>query len=244
MSGSSGHNAGMSDPLDNVIWSALTTCQAAVAAGAEKARRYDPAFARFAALSEVSPASLADLARLSRPGEELVLFEHADIDPGPAFDVVGRKGILQMILPTPAFDRLAVADTDRFVALGPDDEPQMQALVALTEPGPFAPRTPELGRYLGFKVDGRLVAMAGERMHLTQHTEISAVCTHPDWRGKGLAADLMRLCAKRIVERGEWPFLHALTDNAGAIALYERLGFARRLVKRIALLRRNELPPG
>jgi predicted GNAT family acetyltransferase len=132
-----------------------------------------------------------------------------------------------------------VRDAGRFVVLGADDTPRMAALVRRTEPGPWFERTAELGRFIGFEAGGRLVAMAGERVRVPGHTEISAVCTDPDWRGQGLAADLMRLVSQAIVARGEQPFLHVLAGNARAIALYEKLGFAGRQQSRLAVLRRR-----
>jgi ribosomal protein S18 acetylase RimI-like enzyme len=123
---------------------------------------------------------------------------------------------------------MAARPDEEAVVLGPADVPEMLALVARTEPGPFLPRTHELGTYLGIRRAGTLVAMAGERMHLPGWTEISAVCTEPAYRGQGLAARLVRAVAVGIRERGEVPFLHAAATNTGAIRLYETLGFARR----------------
>ena len=109
-----------------------------------------------------------------------------------------------------------------------DDAAQMLALATLTEPGPFLEATHRLGAFVGVKQDGRLVAMAGERMRPEGFTEVSGVCTHPDHRGRGLAGRLMQVVAGRIVARGETPFLHSYASNLGAISLYESLGFAIR----------------
>ena len=109
--------------------------------------------------------------------------------------------------------------------LGPADVGEMLALVELTHPGPFVVRTVELGGYVGVFDHGALVAMAGERLAPPGFREISAVCTHPDHRGRGLAAGLTTLVARRIIERGEWPFLHHAADNDPARRVYEALGF-------------------
>jgi predicted GNAT family acetyltransferase len=122
-----------------------------------------------------------------------------------------------------------VAEPDQeAVQLGHEDVPEMLDLVGRTRPGPFLPRTVELGSYLGIRRNGALVAMAGERMHPPGYTEISAVCTDPDARGSGLASRLMRAVAYGIRARGETPILHAASTNDTAIRLYEKLGFAVR----------------
>jgi ribosomal protein S18 acetylase RimI-like enzyme len=225
-------------PLDNVIWNALRTSQADWARGADLARRYRPEFARFAGMPVLSAAGFGALAA-DMPSEETVAMAAThDFDPGPLFDVTDRLNLVQMVGPASG----DVQAPERFRALGADDVPRMTALVQATAPGPWFERTSELGRFLGFEDGGRLVAMVGERMRVSGHTEISAVCCHPDWRGRGLAADLMRRVSQAIVARGETPFLHVLAENASAIALYEKLGFRKRLQSRLTILRRNETP--
>ena len=120
------------------------------------------------------------------------------------------------------------APDEQAVRLTADDVPEMLALVGRTRPGPFLPRTIELGTYLGLRHDGRLVAMAGERLHPPGWTEISAVCTDPAARGRGLATQLVRALVHGVRERGETAFLHAAATNATAIGLYESLGFRLR----------------
>ena len=110
------------------------------------------------------------------------------------------------------------------IQLSERNVPEMLALVALAQPGPFQPRTIEMGNYYGVCQDGKLVAMAGERMHLTGFCEISAVCTHPDYRGRGYAGALITRVAQGIFERGELPFLHLAADNHTAKRLYQKLG--------------------
>ena len=130
---------------------------------------------------------------------------------------------------------LLAGDND-IVVLGDDDAPEMLALAQLTEPGPFLPRTHTMGRFVGVRINGRLAAMAGERLRFPGFTEVSGVCTHPDFRGKGLARRLSSAVANAIQQRGDRPFLHAWTSNHTAIALYESLGFEFRTAVHIAVL--------
>jgi predicted GNAT family acetyltransferase len=125
-------------------------------------------------------------------------------------------------------DGLAAAPDPEAVRLGPADVPEMLALTERTRPGPFLPRTVEMGVYLGIRREGALVAMAGERLHPPGWTEISAVCTDDAHRGQGLGTRLILAVAHGIRERGETPFLHAAADNTNAIRLYEALGFRLR----------------
>ncbi|MFF7981565.1 GNAT family N-acetyltransferase [Streptomyces sp. NPDC007901] len=129
------------------------------------------------------------------------------------------------------------------VRLGPGDVPEMPDLVARTEPGPFRRGTVEMGTYLGIRHRGRLIAMAGQRLRPPGWTEISAVCTDPDHRGRGLATRLVRAVAAGIRDRGDTPFLHAAPGNATAIPLYESIGFTERLRGRTLLLRAPGTPP-
>jgi GNAT superfamily N-acetyltransferase len=133
-------------------------------------------------------------------------------------------------------ERLAVAEDPEAVALGLADVPEMLDLVARAKPGPFRPRTFELGTYLGIRRDGRLVAMAGERLHPDGWTEISAVCTDEAWRGHGFATRLIRAVGAVIRARGDIPFLHATAANP-AVKLYEELGFRHRRATRFAAAR-------
>jgi len=224
-----------SHPLDNVMWTALTTSQAGWSRGGALARRYRPEFARFAGLPATDATNFEALAADMAADEVVALSDPRDVDPGPWFEVVERRNLIQMI---GAVDG-EVRDPERVRPLGPADVPQMTALVQLTAPGPWFERTAELGRFVGVEVDGQLLAMAGERMRVPGHTEMSAICCHPERRGRGWSTDLMRAVSQAIVARGETPFLHVIAENAPAIALYRKLGLRVRLRSRLTILRRN-----
>jgi predicted GNAT family acetyltransferase len=125
------------------------------------------------------------------------------------------------------------------VTLGVDDAPAMVALPELTRPGPFTLRTHELGTFLGIRIDGQLVAMVGERMKPADYTEITAVCVHPDHRGRGYGQVLLAAISRRIVARGEIPFLHVFSNNDSAIALYRRQGMEIRRRLHVTVLQRR-----
>jgi predicted GNAT family acetyltransferase len=119
------------------------------------------------------------------------------------------------------------------------DAPEMLALTELTHPGPFGKRTGELGLYLGIRREGRLAAMAGERLRMPGYTEVSAVCTHPDYQGQGFAAVLVAAVVARMRRRSERPFLHVRPENKRAIELYQRLGFTIRRQFNLTVLRKS-----
>lgn len=213
--------------LDDPVSESLRGHHGHLARGIGRARTYLPEVATFAAVgTDPAPREWADLARLLGPGEIADMFSCAAPPPADweeVFSLAGRQMIFSGgRVPAPSADR-------RLVELGVDDVPEMLDLVARTRPGPFRPRTRELGTYLGIRDSGRLVAMAGERLRPPGWTEISAVCTAPEARGQGLAAQLIRALIARIEARGERPFLHVAEGNRGAIDLYERLGFRSRV---------------
>lgn len=210
--------------LDRPVWSALTGRWSDLAIVRGAARRLSPEYGLFAAARDMSEPGLADLGALVVAHGEVGLME---AEPWPAAPgTVSTTAVCHQMV---AHDLTAAAEAGlQILPLGEADAPQMLELATLTRPGPFFSRTHELGEFIGVKVDGRLVAMAGERMRAEGFTEVSAVCTHPEARGRGYAATLMSRVAERIVARGETPFLHTYADNVGAIALYERLGFVFR----------------
>ncbi|WP_163506673.1 GNAT family N-acetyltransferase [Fodinicola acaciae] len=207
-------------PLDNPAWLAMTGSQAACAEVRGHAARFRPDVSPFVALADES--GWPDLAALVGAGGLAVL---AGVSPS----VPDGWRQLSQVAGVQLVDVAMEAEpAPEAVRLGVDDVPEMLDLVERTQPGPFRPRTVELGTYLGIRIDGALVAMAGERMRPPGWTEISAVCTDPAYRGRGLAGRLVRAVAYVIRERGDVPFLHTGAANEGAIRLYESLGFKRR----------------
>ena len=210
--------------LDNPARAALTGPHAHFAERRGRVLRYPVDVTPWLALPDVPDADdWADVAALAGPGAEIPLLGFRGRVPDDweiTFDIDG----VQMV-----DDGMTAAPDPEAIILGPADVPEMLDLVERTKPGPFLPRTVELGTYLGIRRDGALVAMAGERLHPPGWTEISAVCTDPAARGEGLASRLVRAVAHGIRERGETPFLHTGAGNATAIRLYESLGFRLRL---------------
>jgi ribosomal protein S18 acetylase RimI-like enzyme len=226
-------------PLDNVIWQALTTRQTHCAESCGEARRFLRDITLLGAFSEPSDKGYESLAELVGPGGTAALFLEKPYSPRPGWELVAGPPLLQMIFANGNAPALEANAQPTIVELGQKDSREMVELATLTKPGPFATRTHELGTYLGIRRDGKLVAMAGERMKVPGHTEVSAVCTHPECTGQGFARILMTEVMQRILARGETPFLHVREDNARAIALYQRLGFRKRLQLHLAVLRRN-----
>jgi ribosomal protein S18 acetylase RimI-like enzyme len=218
--------------LDHPIWSALTTGQAQLAQNNDRARRYPADVAPFADMVDMSPESFIALRDLMQPGEMAVLFTPEPVSVPSHFEVLLAKTGEQMI-GTPADTS---SETTEIVRLDESDVPAMAELVARTNPGPFAARTHTLGTFLGIKIGGRLAAMIGERMKPGNYTEMTGICVHPEFRGRGYAQVLMGEIAKQIVVRGEIPFLHVYSDNSSAIALYRRQGMTVRRTMHVTVL--------
>ena len=233
-------------PLDRPVWASLTTHHAALSEGNELARRFVRDVNLFASARDESPEATAALLELVEPEESVFILQVPHIAvPAGLVEVKTAKGVQMLATRRMTSDDEAKHD-DEIVPLTDRDAPEMLALATLTEPGPFVARTHLMGSFLGIRIDGRLVAMAGERMRFPGYTEVSAVCTHPDFRGRGFARRLSTTVAARIEARGERPFLHAWKSNHPAISLYETLGFELRTEVNVVVLKRlrTKTPPG
>src|ERR1700722_9311882 len=213
----------MLESLDNPIWFALTTEHRFLARSHGCARRYPPDVSPLAALLHPTNDAFADLQRLVSPGEHVALFTASSLDVPSNWQVDRSRWIDQMVCEASLAPPQVVP-----IPLGATDVPEMMELTAVTEPGPFLPQTIQMGSYFGIRAsDGRLVAMAGERLQSTAFAEISAVCTHPEFRGRGYARDLTTLLAAQILAAGKTPFLHVKSEN-GAKVVYQKLGLRLR----------------
>jgi ribosomal protein S18 acetylase RimI-like enzyme len=235
--------------LDNPIWSALCTEHASLALGDNRARRYPHDIGPLSGIRDQSLESYDALRDLAGSGV-VVLFSIEPLRIPPGWKTVRNGPIVQMIRTPESFaaagapdlrldaQKLKAGEGILLRQLDAKDAPEMVALAELTEPGPFRPRTMELGNFYGIFHGSRLVAMSGKRMHLPGLVEVSGVCTHPDSRGRGYAAHLMSLVIAEIEQENKIPFLHAFADNP-AIRLYERMGFELRRNFNFAVIARQ-----
>ena len=211
--------------LDNPVWHSLNGFHSRFAAGTPLAKRYPAEVSRAVAIVDNTGAAVSDLAQVVPAGETVALLraqlpsELPDWTIQHAFEVVQMTCERVVPDPEPALPILT---------LSKPDVPEMLSLIELTAPGPFESRTVEMGHYVGFRQQGRLVAMAGERFAAGGYREISAVCTHPDYQGKGYARRLVSYLVNANFQRGNIPFLHVRAENTGARTLYETLNFRER----------------
>jgi ribosomal protein S18 acetylase RimI-like enzyme len=226
-------------PLDNIVWTALTTRQANLAESFDQARRFVREISMIGGFLEPTPRGYDSLAALLAPGQTVNLALDAPYQPQPGWKLIFGTPMPQMVYQGAGVPASLSSSNPEIVELGAADVPEMMELTALTKPGPFSKRTHEMGTYLGIRSNGKLIAMAGERMRVPGHTEVSAVCTHPEHAGHGYARILTAEVVQRIRGRGETPFLHVREDNVRAIELYNRLGFVQRVMLHLAVLRKE-----
>jgi len=211
------------ESLDNPVWASLQTRHASLAVRLGGVSRYPTEIAPFVAIDPNAPGSLNDLAELVATGETVcfvgpALALHSD------WIVDGPVPIAQMV----CHSAIARVEGPDIVELSAAQVPEMLALTALVYPHYFRARTIEMGRYLGIYSGDMLVAMAGERMGMDRHQEISAVCTHPDFTGRGYAQRLVAELSNAILDSGRLPFLHVSHANTRAKSLYQRMGYMHR----------------
>lgn len=211
--------------LDNPIWNALVSGNKSLAIGSENAKYFKRDVSFFAGLKTNSPGDLAELHEIIPAKTLIVLFSTQEISVPAYWHIDTTKQILQMVYqPT----QMPVEINQELVNLADGNIPAMMELTAMTKPGPFLERTIDFGHYEGIFYENKLVAMAGQRLQPQPYIEISAVCTHPSFTGKGYAASLIQSQIKKITRNCCTPFLHVETNNKTAINLYKKLGFTER----------------
>ncbi len=222
------------DPLDNPFWNALTSRQSSSGFGNDLSKRYWPEIAPFASVASATMEAEKELISIARMGDHIRLLGIAPAF-SSAWEVMRDTFILQMVCENP----IAIPNDADIRLMSSEDVPAMLALTSMVYPAYFRQGTAELGAYFGIFRGDQLCAMAGERVSMTGYQEISAVCTHPDYTGRGYAFRLLQHLVGVIAEKGDVPFLHVDGDNERAIALYKRSGFELRreipfwLVKRL-----------
>ncbi len=229
--------------LDNPIWSALTTDHAHLAVGGDRARRYPEEIGPLSGMPAQSSNGYEALVPLVGAGGIAVLFFREPPRVPEGWTLVRGGMLIQMVAAEPKMAACTPPADVELRKLTLDDAPAMVELAKLTEPGPFRLQTMELGTFFGILESGRLLAMAGKRLHVPGFVEVSGVCTHPDARGRGYARLLMSCVMEEIVAAGKTPFLHSYAGNHGAIRVYEALGFRLRQSFDLAAVRKDEEKP-
>ena len=228
----------MSHVLDNMIWNAITTGNKDIALVDGDIGCYRPDIAPFAGMSEFTDKNFQKLYEfIPANGKVAISSLHKIEHQKDKWKLLQPMDVTQMIYEYPV-QSFKTQNSGLIVPLTDEHVPQMLELTSLTKPGPFLQRTIEFGNYFGIFINGRLAAMTGQRMHPSPYLEVSAVCTHPDFRGKGYAKSLMLHVMKMILDNSLIPFLHVLTSNTSAIALYESIGYRTRKELFVDMLQR------
>ncbi|MFZ9235509.1 MAG: GNAT family N-acetyltransferase [Algoriphagus sp.] len=220
----------MPHPLDNPIWTALNSGGAIHSYGRGDALFIDRKMGFFAGLLSYEVEQLDQLHAVMDPGKRVILFTPGFLELDAKWKVRNDNALLQMVFEKPSI-QLILDSSIR--ALGKADVPEMMALTQLAKPGPFLENTIDFGGYFGYFVDGRLVSMAGTRLAAGPYTEVSAVCTHPDFLGRGLAKLVLPHVLHYIQQDGQIPYLQLYPDNLPAYRLYQKIGFVERANLRV-----------
>lgn len=223
--------------LDNPIWHALSTAHAHFSEGDDLAKRYQTDIGPLSGMRDQSPEAYRSLAQLLKPNNIAVLFLTKPPTPPKELRLLQCFPMYQMICPAPP---VALQADIAIETLTIEDVPEMRKLAEATEPGPFRRRTIELGGYRGIRVDGRLASMTGQRCGLNEFIEVSAVCTWPEFRGRGYAKALVATVANGIFEQNKTPILGVREDNVNAIRVYEKVGFHIRRSLHVTVLKRSQ----
>lgn len=223
--------------LDNPVFNSLNLNDQHLGSGTLNVKLFDQEVSPFAGINDDYENGFDELFQLV-PNSRIILYATPQNILLPAcWKLIDKIEGLQMIFTQQSNE---VPEYKFPKPLGKKDIEQMVSLAALTKPGPFGPRTIEFGHYHGIFDGEKLVAMAGQRLHVQNYTEISAVCTHPDYLGKGYAANLVGHQIQLILSKNQIPFLHVRDDNKRAIELYQRLGFQTRSPMNFYVLKKSE----
>lgn len=224
-------------PLDRPVWSCLNGRQSHLAIASGEAVRIDPLYGPFATARDQGVKAQAALAALLNDADDTLWVVESEAWPAPdGTEIVLQKQLLQMVAEHP---QMPLPNDTAAIVLGEADVPEMTALALATEPGPWGPLAHRYGNFYGFRLDGKLQAMAGMRMLPGEnYAEVSGVCTWPEFQGQGLAGQLIRRVMADMVEDGQTPYLHSYAGNAHAIRLYESLGFQARRAMTVTIVRK------
>lgn len=222
--------------LDNPVWNALISGNQSLASGTETVKYFSDDVAPFVGFKEYTFSNFDILYNLLNDGRNCAIISRNEITIFGSWKIIECFNVLQMVYNNSS---IKFFENKNIVPLGCQNIEDMIELTKLTHPGPFKNGTISFGHYEGVFNNGKLVAMAGQRLHPQQYAEISAVCTHPDFLKKGLASQLIMNQVYRIRSSSEVPFLHVLADNARAIKLYNDLGFVKRSEILIYLIEKN-----
>ncbi len=226
----------MTHVLDNPAWSALNTGNRNLSTGNEQVKIFADDVAPFAGLKEYNDSNFDLLYDMLPATRKVSIVTATDVNIPGKWKVVFSTKLFQMMYNNQ--ERFTV-QTDKLVALQNSHVPAMLTLTALTRPGPFYNNTIRFGNYSGIFDEDKLVAMTGFRLSAGKYKEVSAVCTHPDYAGKGYASALIKHTANAILDTGCTPFLHVKTDNTNAIKLYNHLGFFTRIEMNFAIIQKK-----
>ncbi|MBC6368514.1 GNAT family N-acetyltransferase [Algoriphagus sp. AK58] len=226
----------MPHPLDNPIWNALNTGSQSLSCGTDRVRLIDRQMGFFAGMPAYESENLDELYHFLEPGQRVILFPPSHLPLDEKWTVHNDRELLQMVCER---EFIGIETNPQILPLNESYVPEMLALTQLTKPGPFLSKTIDFGNYFGLFSNGKLVSMAGARLSPSPYTEVSAVCTHPDFVGQGISKKVMPFVLEGIQSRGNIPFLHLYPDNTPAFRLYASLGFVSRAMLRVYLLEKR-----